>query len=94
MRITVFLALALSLVANPIITPASGYDRGQTKARHGACVNVQLGPRPYFLETTCRWRSKKQAPIMLRRPVTQIRLLDRASRRTAGPRPRGTMLTA
>lgn len=45
----IFLALGLSLLASPLSTLASGYDgaHGKDEARRG--INVQLGPRPYFL---------------------------------------------
>ena len=49
MQNMIFLVLGLSLIASPLTTLASGYDgaHGKDEARHG--VNVQLGPRPYFL---------------------------------------------
>ena len=49
MRNTLFLTLALSLVANPIASQASEYGRGHGRDEAGRAVNVQLGPRPFFL---------------------------------------------
>ena len=49
MRNTVFVALGLSLLANPLTTLASGYDGDHARGEARRGVTVQLGPRPYFL---------------------------------------------
>ena len=49
MRITIFLALALALIGNPMSAQASGFDREHGREEMRRNFNVQLGPRPYFL---------------------------------------------